>query len=281
MSQKLKVLHLVHHENWIDENGEIRRPRTYQVDEEKLPPRMTLREYRKRRFTKSRHSSHVQSIAPSSPPLAPEPAAPASTPTPQAAAPVPVATPQAVGEKSHRSFRPEVRGVRKIRETIVNAVTTLMRPRWDGDGYEETALHSFALARSPVDPDGVAVPDPWAAVLGQLAQWVNPHSYETWLKPTKHIVLPRGDKTLRVSIPTGAFSCIGTQYGPMIQKAVTDLRLGYELLQFQWTEKHAKEIPAVSFREAVLEACQANGIPLEAALDATGWKKKFDEAESP
>jgi len=86
MNQKLKLLHLVHHENWIDEHGEIRRPRTYQVDEEKLPPpRMTLREHRARRFRtrqqqKSRHSS-----------TAPEPAAPASTPTPQAAAPVPVA----------------------------------------------------------------------------------------------------------------------------------------------------------------------------------------------
>src|SRR5208282_1309365 len=35
------VLHLVYHENWIDERGKVRRPRTYQVNEEKLEPRPT------------------------------------------------------------------------------------------------------------------------------------------------------------------------------------------------------------------------------------------------
>src|SRR5208282_2853574 len=84
------VLHLVYHENWIDERGKVRRPRTYQVNEEKLEPRPTIKECRKMRAfnrQKLRHAPKVQEISSSSPAPAQEPAAPAPPSSP-AAAPV-------------------------------------------------------------------------------------------------------------------------------------------------------------------------------------------------
>lgn len=64
--EKAEVLKLIHPENWAIRSGQgykLIRPRTYQVNEEKLVPRLTLREHRKRRFgelsrrQQSRHSS--------------------------------------------------------------------------------------------------------------------------------------------------------------------------------------------------------------------------------
>jgi hypothetical protein len=117
-------------ENWAIRDGrgyQLRRPRTYQINAEKLSPRMTLKEHRKKRFgelsarQKSRHSSASTSPASSHttiPASAPAPQAAAATPPPTAAA---AAVPQIpAGSRAHDRMR-------KLRLELVAKMTELMR----------------------------------------------------------------------------------------------------------------------------------------------------------
>jgi hypothetical protein len=255
--EKIGVLQMVFAANTI------RRPATYRLNISALRRRRTYEEVKKSRPPRrALHSVHHSS------PPAQEPAK--ALPVNPAA---PVAVAMASPEKSHRQILGGDRGARKIRETIVNEVTALMRPRKISGG-ETRSQYRLQLARSSIQPKGATSPDPWAEILNSLRRRVNPHSFDTWLKPTRLRVAD--GKQIFVAIPTKEFAHIGEKYRDSIQEAVTDLCLGYEEVAFEWTEPIAAEVPALRFREAVLTACESTGIPLAAALEATGWKQKFD-----
>lgn len=284
--EKEKVLVLRYGSNFPvrDGNGyRLRRPCTYQVNEAALVPRMTVKEHRARRFGeitdryKSRHSSTPRvtpindSTSVSSPP-AQEAARPQQQPVP--AVPVPVAAP--IQETS--PLRKENRSVREIRKAIVDYTTFLMQP---GAAVEHTEVRSqceLELPGSSIQPKLDASPDPWAEVLNQLRRRVNPHTFDTWLKPSQ--IRAAREKQIFVTIPSREFAHIGEKFHKLIAEAVAELCLGYEEIVFEWSERVEKTLPALSFRAALVRACEQTGIPLEAALEATGWKKKFEESES-
>lgn len=177
LEQKDHVLKIVYPENvcgpcWDEvehKHHQFRRTRTYQVDEEKLVPRMSIREHRARRFgeiaNNKRKAQHSVSRFPTT---APEPAAPASNPTPQAAAPVPVAptesayrVPQAAehatrfeevrrgGDGAHRSPQ---RKFRQLRASDGKAVVAKILQLQKGiDGYK--SAEGFWVKYPPGHPE--------------------------------------------------------------------------------------------------------------------------------
>lgn len=214
----------------------------------------------------SQHSSESSSLP------AQEAARPQQQPVP--AAPVPVAAP--IQETS--PLRKENRSVREIRKAIVDYTTFLMQP---GAAVEHTEVRSqceLELPGSSIQPKLDASPDPWAEVLNQLRRRVNPHTFDTWLKPSQ--IRAAREKQIFVTIPSREFAHIGEKFHKLIAEAVAELCLGYEEIVFEWSERVEKTLPALSFRAALVRACEQTGIPLEAALEATGWKKKFEESES-
>jgi hypothetical protein len=60
--------------------------------------------------------------------------------------------------------------------------------------------------------------DPWRKALVALAAAVNPHSFDTWLKPTRFYALV--EKTLYVRVPTREFKTIGDKYPNQISAAL-------------------------------------------------------------
>jgi hypothetical protein len=81
LETKDKVLTLVRSENSPDRNGNLIRPRTYQVIAEKLCPRMTLSEHRKLRYARHRKQELAKPIIPIDQPMPPKPPSP-SAPAP-------------------------------------------------------------------------------------------------------------------------------------------------------------------------------------------------------
>jgi hypothetical protein len=206
-----------------------------------------------------RHSHTVTPI--SSLPQAPEPAA--STTPSSAAAPVPA--PYATSVLGGH------RGVRETRVALMNLVTALQKPRKHPQGSVRSQCE-LQLARSAIEPKLASSPDPWAEILYFLKKRINPHSFDTWLKPTKF--RSADGKTMFVTIPVRDFGHIGEKFRELIQEAIADSLLGYERIIFEWTEPVMQEAPALPFEAAVREACRQLAIPLMSANEITGWKVK-------
>jgi chromosomal replication initiation ATPase DnaA len=77
-----------------------------------------------------------------------------------------------------------------------------------------------------LDPDkGRAA---WSAIDAEARKHINPHSYDTWLKPVRAIGV--SGRTLLLKVPTQEFELIGRKYGEVIEMACQ--RLGLEGVQF-------------------------------------------------
>jgi chromosomal replication initiator protein len=81
---------------------------------------------------------------------------------------------------------------------------------------------------------GTASPNPWVLVLDALEKKVNRHSYETWLKPTR-FSHSRGP-TLFARAPNPVCH-IGEKYGDLISKAIENLGLEYQDVEFVTDEE--------------------------------------------
>jgi hypothetical protein len=65
--------------------------------------------------------------------------------------------------------------------------------------------------------------NPWKKILGTLKSKINPHSYETWLAPTRYDHM-EGD-VLYVRVPSIEFRHAGDKYGALIREAIDGLGL--------------------------------------------------------
>jgi hypothetical protein len=65
--------------------------------------------------------------------------------------------------------------------------------------------------------------NPWKKILGTLKSKINPHSYETWLAPTRYDHMEGG--VLYVRVPSIEFRHAGDKYGALIREAIDGLGL--------------------------------------------------------
>ena len=63
----------------------------------------------------------------------------------------------------------------------------------------------------------------WDAILGEIQKEVNPHSFETWLRPTRQEQLRDG--MLVIAVPNPDFTRVQQKFGPQIERAVGRLNL--------------------------------------------------------
>ena len=63
----------------------------------------------------------------------------------------------------------------------------------------------------------------WDAILGEIQKEVNPHSFETWLRPTRQE--QHRDGMLVIAVPNPDFTRVQQKFGPQIERAVGRLNL--------------------------------------------------------
>ncbi|MHB8735238.1 MAG: chromosomal replication initiator protein DnaA [Terriglobales bacterium] len=63
----------------------------------------------------------------------------------------------------------------------------------------------------------------WDAILGEIQKEVNPHSFETWLRPTRQE--QHCDGMLVIAVPNPDFTRVQQKFGPQIERAVGRLNL--------------------------------------------------------
>lgn len=91
-------------------------------------------------------------------------------------------------------------------------VCLLRRKRHHGCGRLEYSL--------PANLDEEAGREAWNATLAKLSTRVNPHSFDTWLKPIKAAGI--SGNVLYVTIPTSDFSSVGKKYGSLLSELLGD-----------------------------------------------------------
>src|SRR5205085_12216741 len=79
-------------------------------------------------------------------------------------------------------------------------------------------------------PTATIAPNPWLRILDALEKKINRHSYDTWLKPTRFS--HASGAILFVRVPNNDFRQVGDKYGDLIQKALDNLGLEYQDVQF-------------------------------------------------
>jgi hypothetical protein len=79
----------------------------------------------------------------------------------------------------------------------------------------------------PCEPDTNFV---WGKILGALKARVNPHSFDTWLRPTR-FDHTEGD-VLYVRVPTPDFKYAGEKYGDLIRESIDHLGLAFNDVRF-------------------------------------------------
>jgi hypothetical protein len=76
--------------------------------------------------------------------------------------------------------------------------------------------------------------DPWLKILRALKANINPHSFETWLKPTRY--LGEEDGVLYVRIPRAEFRQMADKYAELIAEAMSSLGMEYREVKFEEAE---------------------------------------------
>ena len=100
------------------------------------------------------------------------------------------------------------------------------------------------VAPAPANPPRVFDPDPalaelmdqlanpWIPILAEIRGRINPHSFDTWLKPTRFAGVD--GRTIVVQVPTSEFRHIGDKWGAVITEAIDKLRMPFKGVEF-WT----------------------------------------------
>ena len=94
----------------------------------------------------------------------------------------------------------------------------------------------------------------WDEILGEIQKQLNPHSYNTWLRPTQQERLEAG--TLYVAVPTPDFEQVGEKFGPQIEQAIARLHLESVVRELRFVPPPPAEPPAAR-----------GGAPLQQRLD--------------
>lgn len=90
--------------------------------------------------------------------------------------------------------------------------------------------------------------DPWQQILRHVERNLNPHSFETWLRPTQFAGVD--GEILSVRVPREQFSHVTEKYAPLIANAIRDLGLPYREVDIV-----VPELTTRTFKEALEEAC--------------------------
>jgi hypothetical protein len=77
-------------------------------------------------------------------------------------------------------------------------------------------------------PDQLA--NPWIPILAELKGRINPHSFDTWLKPTRFAGVD--GQTIVVQVPTPEFQHIGDKWGYVITETLDKLRMPFKAVEF-------------------------------------------------
>ncbi len=75
-----------------------------------------------------------------------------------------------------------------------------------------------------------ANPDPWQVIREAIRPSINPHSFDTWIRPLR--IGGVDGRKLVVRLPTKDFAHIGERYGTAIQNAIEKLRFPFEGVEF-------------------------------------------------
>ena len=112
-------------------------------------------------------------------------------------------------------------------------------------------------------------PNPWVRILESLEKKISRHSYDTWLKPTRY---SHSDaRKLFVRVPTPEFQHIGERYGDLIQEAIDDLGMNFDLVEFVAAEPEKAAIPAKqNGGNGHTTASAPPGVPTQARFDWDG-----------
>jgi hypothetical protein len=71
--------------------------------------------------------------------------------------------------------------------------------------------------------------DPWTVILGKVAEAINPHTYETWLRPTKFAGI--NGSVLVFDVPTSDFAHVAAKFADPIFQAIE--KLGFPITDVQ------------------------------------------------
>ena len=88
----------------------------------------------------------------------------------------------------------------------------------------QTNGNSTSQAKTSLPESGQAE-EIWTATLGKLSERVDPHSFDTWLKPTRGIGVSEGK--LFVRIPRPAFSYIGEKFSKELGELLPELSVQF------------------------------------------------------
>jgi DnaA N-terminal domain len=77
----------------------------------------------------------------------------------------------------------------------------------------------------PAGIDASAGKKVWETAQRKLSKRVNPHSFDTWLKPVKAAGIR--DNVLYLTLPTAAFSEVQRKYGDLTAEVLGGLRVEY------------------------------------------------------
>jgi chromosomal replication initiator protein len=81
----------------------------------------------------------------------------------------------------------------------------------------------------------------WDTILSEIRKEVNPHSFETWLRPTRQERLEQG--TLVVTVPSPDFEHVKEKFGPQIERAIQRLNLGVDVRIIRFHAPTARPAP--------------------------------------
>ena len=93
----------------------------------------------------------------------------------------------------------------------------------------------------------------WDAILGEIQKEVNPHSFETWLRPTRQE--QHCDGMLVIAVPNPDFTRVQQKFGPQIERAVGRLNLqdAVQNIRFVAPPPAAPAAPPLPLKQARLD----------------------------
>ncbi len=101
----------------------------------------------------------------------------------------------------------------------------------------------------------------WDEILNEVRRVVNPHTFNTWLRPTRQDHLHDG--VLYVAVPNADFERVREKFGPEIEQAIVRLNLTEAVREIEFVAPPVREPEP----EADPEAAMINGRPVQTQLD--------------
>lgn len=236
------VLQKKYEANVVIRNFGFRRTATYVLHPEAnrwLRPRLTHQQWKNTRPAaepirpRSSHDSQHRSPSPA------RGAAPHTPPPTAAPAPVPF---------------PSRKLTRDEKAALVRIYVGLRQP-----------IAAPAAVESPPPPQPQAR-EAWSRILAHIKAQINPHTFETWLRPTSGS--HEQDGLLCIFVPNDGFLDIGRRFEEPLTRALSGLQLPYDGIRFFAADPPEAPRPAMSAEDALAEACRQLRISAEDGIVA-------------